>query len=224
MAWDNTWDKIFRERPWGKYPGEDLIRFVARNFYAAEDRQAVQLLEIGCGPGANLWYMAREGFTVHGLEGSEHAVELARKRLDDECPGWRGEVRTGDIIASPYADAAFDAVIDSAAVTCNTWDTSKMIYREAARVLKPGGKLFSRTFAAGCWGDGTGARLDHWTWVVTEGPMQGTGPTRFTRADDIDELLGPDFVVDSLELLTRTMGNQAHEVREFIILATRRDS
>jgi hypothetical protein len=47
MAWDPVWEDIDRSRPWGQYPGEDVIRFVAGNFYRAagpEDRshRAVQ--------------------------------------------------------------------------------------------------------------------------------------------------------------------------------------
>jgi hypothetical protein len=60
MVWDPVWENIFSSIPWGKYPPEELIRFVARNFYAALQRNRIKLLEMGCGPGANLWYMARE--------------------------------------------------------------------------------------------------------------------------------------------------------------------
>lgn len=32
-SWDSVWEKIFQEQEWGKYPGESLIQFIARNFY-----------------------------------------------------------------------------------------------------------------------------------------------------------------------------------------------
>ena len=32
--WDKGWDKIFSTAEWGKYPGEELIRFIARNFFS----------------------------------------------------------------------------------------------------------------------------------------------------------------------------------------------
>ncbi|HVE14009.1 MAG TPA: class I SAM-dependent methyltransferase, partial [Elusimicrobiota bacterium] len=91
MAWDPAWDDVFRAQPWGKYPPEEVVRFVARNFYKAPDRGAVRLLEIGCGPGANLWYAAREGFAVFGIDGSEPALEAARRRFAAE--GLAGEFR-----------------------------------------------------------------------------------------------------------------------------------
>ena len=97
MSWDPVWENVFRSQAWGKYPGEDLIRFVARNFYGVPDRSAIRLLEVGCGPGANLWFMAREGFTVYGIDGSQTAIDQARARLDAECPGWKGQLWCGDM-------------------------------------------------------------------------------------------------------------------------------
>jgi len=71
-SWDQVWESVFKQQEWGKYPGESLIKFVARNFYK-NDRKRVSLLEIGCGPGANIWFMAREGFNVTGIDGSQIA-------------------------------------------------------------------------------------------------------------------------------------------------------
>ena len=28
MAFDKTWEKIFKNQNWGKYPSEDVIRFI----------------------------------------------------------------------------------------------------------------------------------------------------------------------------------------------------
>ena len=88
MAWNPIWERVFSSQPWGKYPGEDLIRFVARNFYAAPDRAAVRVLEVGSGTGANLWFLAREGFAAFGVEGSPTAARQSLDRLGAECAGW----------------------------------------------------------------------------------------------------------------------------------------
>lgn len=62
--WAPVWDKICENQQWGKYPAESLIRFVARNYYQSKERSNVSILELGCGPGGNLWYLAREGFCL----------------------------------------------------------------------------------------------------------------------------------------------------------------
>ncbi len=217
MSFDPVWEEVFKSQAWGKYPGEDLIRFVARNFYRMPDRRAIKVLEVGCGPGANLWYIAREGFTVYGVDGSATAVDLARKRLDSECPGWKGEVKVGDIVRLDYEDGFFDAVIDNEAIYANTLENSVQIYDELARVCKTGGKLFSRTFAKGCWGDGTGKPAGHNAWVASEGPLQDKGLSRFTEYSEIRGLIR-GFEIKEIESLVRTMDNRQHEVKEWLIV------
>ncbi|NTZ16377.1 class I SAM-dependent methyltransferase [Paenibacillus sp. JMULE4] len=216
MAWDPVWEEVFTNQAWGKYPSEDLIRFVACNFYKVQNRKDIKILEIGCGPGANLWYMAKEGFTVYGIDGSDSAIKQARKRLNEECPGWMGELQVSDFRDIPYKDNTFDAVIDNEAVYSNSFDESKRIYSEMHRVTKSGGKFFSRTFAAGSWGDQTGEKVGHNAWKASEGPLMNKGYSRFTPFEEIQELI-TDFQIEEVEMVTRSMSNQRHTVKEWII-------
>ncbi|WP_169084605.1 class I SAM-dependent methyltransferase [Paenibacillus sp. PL91] len=203
MAWDQTWEEIFKSQEWGKYPSEDLIRFIARNFYGTASRKEIKVLEVGCGTGANLWYVAREGFSVYGIDGSMTAIEKAKKRLNSEVLDWTGELIVGDIVKLPYDDDMFDAVIDVEAISCNSFGNSELIYNEIFRVLKKGGKLFSRTFATSCWGDQTGEEVSYNTRIPTQGPLSGKGTVRFTSKEDISKLLSK-FEITELEILERT--------------------
>ena len=219
MSWDSIWDTIFRQQEWGKYPGEELIRFIAKNFYSVERRQYVRILEVGCGPGANIWFCAREGFQVYGIDGSSTAIARCRARLDSEIDNWQGRIQTGDICSIDFPADYFDAVIDCEAICCNDITSSKLIYREAARVLKVGGKLFSKAFAVGSWGWGTGEKLGHNAFLCNEGPLKGEGYTRFTDRSEIPDLLGPAFNLLSIEKLSRTLSNGRDEIIEWIIEA-----
>jgi len=221
MSWDPVWEQVFTGQEWGKYPPEDFVRFIARNFYQVADRKAVKILEVGCGPGANLWFMAREGFSVYGVDGSKHAIDLAKARLDFECPGWNGKLVVGDIVGLPFDGDFFDAVVDSEAVYCNSFNESRLIYQEMARVCRGGGKLFSRTFAIGCWGDKTGESVGHNAWIVAEGPMKGKGYTRFTDIEEVENLI-QGFGVRSVEILTRTIDNRKHQIKELLILGEKK--
>jgi SAM-dependent methyltransferase len=221
MSFDVVWEQVFKGQAWGKYPNEDLVRFVARHFYRVADRGAVRILEVGCGPGSNQWYMAREGFFVVGVDGSATAIAQAKSRLDSECPGWKGELLVGDITRLDFEDESFDAVVDSEAVYCNSFDDSRQIYDELYRVCKPDGMLFSRTFAAGSWGDGTGEQAGHNAWLVSEGPCLNKGLARFTPRSEVDVLIGK-FEILHVELLTRTMSDRKHEIKEWLIEAKKR--
>lgn len=224
MGLNPLWEEIFKSRAWGKYPAEEFIRFMAAHFYRRPQRHAVKVFEVGFGTGANLWYAAREGFTVHGLEGSQAGWEVACGRLDAEVPGWRthgADLRVGDMCAPlPWPDASFDAVVDSDAATCNSHEEARGVYAQLHRVAKPGGRLYVRTPAAGTWGEGTGRAHGHGQWECAEGPFAGTGVVRFATEQDIPDLLGP-WRIEQLEMTTRTMGNRAHAVREWVVGAVK---
>lgn len=136
---------------------------------------------------------AREGFTVHGVEGARTVVVQARRRLDSECLGWKGSIDEGDFVHLPYPECHFDAVMDIEAVCHNDFPSSCRAYREVARVLKPGGKLFVRTFDTSTTRDRTGEPLGRNAWRVSKGPMLGKGLSRFTDEGDFSELFGPDW-------------------------------
>ena len=82
MVWDNSWESLFKKRDWGEYPNEELIKFIAKHYYKVSNRYKIKILELGCGPGANIWYLAREKFNVHGIDGSKTAINKCIKRLN----------------------------------------------------------------------------------------------------------------------------------------------
>ncbi len=217
--WNPGWDDVFRTKQWGAYPPEELVRFVGRNFFAAEDRSAVRFLEIGCGPGANLVFLAQEGFSATGLDGSKIALEQAAARLKDLRLS--AQLDQGDAMALPYAEAAFDCVIDVECAYANTFADSRRILSEAHRVLKPGGLLFSKAFMTGTSGEATGRRLDgeNNTYLeMPDGPFNmGYGIIRLTAEEEIPVLYG-DFAERSVDFVIRSDRNRSVEVREWIVI------
>ena len=126
--WDKGWDKIFSKTEWGKYPSEELIRFISRNFYAEPNRKDIRILEVGCGIGANLWFLAREGFNTFGIDGSQIAIEQAKSYLAGE--GLVADIQKGDAMYLPYPDLTFDAVIDVECIYANSLVDSEKILNE----------------------------------------------------------------------------------------------
>src|SRR5450759_3956496 len=108
------WERVFATRPWGSYPPEELVRFIARNFRAVPVKSGVRVLEIGCGPGPNIWYLVREGFTVAGIDGSPTAIRQAEGRLVAEGLPHKMplvDLKVGDFASLPWANEMFDAVV-----------------------------------------------------------------------------------------------------------------
>ena len=185
---DQVWEDLFSTRSWGKYPSEYLIRFIARNFYSVPSRTDVKILELGPGPGANLWFCAREGFSIYGIEGSPTAVNQCLIRLNQEVPGWSGQVVCGDVQEAAFSAAMFDAVIDHECLYCLDYDGALVAIESAHSMLKPRGKIFSRTFASGTIGEGTGEQVSANYWRCNVGPLAGKGAARFTAESDIPKL------------------------------------
>uniref|UniRef100_UPI00112FAD0C class I SAM-dependent methyltransferase n=2 Tax=Campylobacter jejuni TaxID=197 RepID=UPI00112FAD0C len=106
------WENIFSQKEWGKYPSENLIRFIAKNFYNVKDRNKINILELGLGTGANLWFCAKEGFSVSGIEWSKTGVERFKQRLENENLSHHiQEIKIGDYEQKldEFKDESFDA-------------------------------------------------------------------------------------------------------------------
>jgi len=105
---------------------------------AAEFDQArgLKVLEIGCGLGTDGAQFAEAGADYTGVDLTEAAVELARKRF--ELFDLPGSFRTADAENLDFADESFD-VVYSHGVLHHTPETGKAI-QEIHRVLRPGGR------------------------------------------------------------------------------------
>ena len=140
------WERIFTARRYEThYPFEIVIRFVLRHYPRDRERRSVKILEIGCGLGNNLRFIAGEGFDTYGVDVSPTAVERARVLLAADGQGANISVACAGNL--PFADESFDMVVDRGALTCipdPVYDASLL---EARRVLKVGGHFLFTPFA-----------------------------------------------------------------------------
>jgi len=215
MLQNNIWDKLF-QREYGKYPAEHLIRFVAANFYKRK-RESVRILEVGCGPGANVWYLSREGFDAYGIDGSSTAIEQAKQRLCEE--GLQGTFCKGDINNLPYDSNFFDAVIDNECIYSNTIPDTNLILQNIHRVLKPDGLFFSRTFSGDMYVGNDAQQIGYLEFKeATDGPIAHTGYFRLMDKQGIENLYGKYFHIQSIDKMDYTRNNGTTMISEWIII------
>ena len=96
----------------------------------------LKVLEVGCGLGTDGAQFAEAGADYTGIDLTDAAVELARKRF--ELFDLSGKFQTADAENLPFEDNTFD-VVYSHGVLHHTPDTRQAL-REIHRVLRPGGR------------------------------------------------------------------------------------
>lgn len=103
---------------------------------------AASVLDMGCGTGvAARAIAARQGFTgkVVGIDLSPHLAAAATRLAKETGAAGRLEFRTGDTRKLNIADAQFDVVVAHTLVSHVV--NPLTVIKEAARVVKPGGKV-----------------------------------------------------------------------------------
>lgn len=122
-------------------PDQDRLRYQLEpeilSFAGFESAAGKKVLEIGVGMGADFLRWVRAGADATGIDLTERAVELTRRRLADE--DLKADVRVADAESLPFPDGHFD-IVYSWGVLHHTPDPARAL-AEAQRVLAPGGQL-----------------------------------------------------------------------------------
>src|SRR4051795_12923368 len=113
----------------------DRVLFAGGREWACSQAEG-EVLEIAVGSGRNLEHY-RRGVKVTAIEYAPEMLALASERAEEL--GGDFDLREGDAQALEFADESFDTVIITLAL-CTIPDGRKAV-REAARVLRPGGRL-----------------------------------------------------------------------------------
>jgi ubiquinone/menaquinone biosynthesis C-methylase UbiE len=137
-AWDRAYADGMHRHQWDTpWSSPELAGFLAGLVELPE-----RAIDLGCGTGADVVFLAQQGIDAVGLDISPKALELARTRADDA--GVTATWVEGDVLDLPFADAEFDLVVDRGCLH-HVPDADQPRYAaEVARVLRPGGVLLIR--------------------------------------------------------------------------------
>jgi len=187
-----------------------------------EERAKTRILEVGCGSGANLWMIAREGFTAAGIDLSSAAIELCAEMLRRYQVS--AELQVGSMLKLPWPDGHFAAIADVFSSYCLATEDFLHFLAEAYRVLEPRGRLFVYTSskASDAWKNpGPSKRIDANTLDGirrTDSPFSGNlYPHRFTTPDQFrTQAQQAGFAIEYCETVGRTYRN-GEEYFEFVV-------
>lgn len=195
QSYDPIWDEIYEAgSQLNRYPFSSIVTFLYRHAQRDRPRADVRILEIGCGAGNNLWFAAREGFSVTGLDGSAAAIEFARSRFSDE--GLGGSFVQGDFTALPFKDNSFDIVLERGAISMAPRTAARKAVDEAARVLRPGGLMYAEIYSDRA--TTRGRKGEHGLLLDTEGPYGGNGQMAVYGRNGIESLFDSALEITGL--------------------------
>lgn len=121
-----------RFRP--KYPAEIIVQFIFRNF--KKDRNT-KVLDIGCGAGRHVHFMAKENIHAYGVDISKEGVDFTNKILKQE--NLNGNVKVAGVEQLPFEDDYFDGIICYGVLYYSKKDGILKAVKEMHRVLKDDG-------------------------------------------------------------------------------------
>jgi SAM-dependent methyltransferase len=204
-TFDPVWEQRYLSNPAyrSQYPWTAVVSFVLGGAPKDRPRSQVSVLEIGCGGGNNLWFVAREGFQASGIDASVTAIEYARERFARERLEARLEV--ADFTkALPFADASFDLIFERAALSFTHEQGASACVAEAWRMLKPGG-----LFQCGPYSDRDSSFYrnpdpDGVVRDISVGTIVGGSQTRFYSLQDMRDLFRDGWELLSLKHVEET--------------------
>lgn len=112
-----------------------MVAVLFKNF--GKDLRGIRILELGCGAGNNLWFAARHGAEVVGIDGSESAIKFCKERFKKESLPGRFVVQSFE--NTSLLTDKYDLIIDRAALTTVNLETVKNVFNNIYFLLKETG-------------------------------------------------------------------------------------
>ncbi|HEC63610.1 MAG TPA: class I SAM-dependent methyltransferase [Candidatus Acetothermia bacterium] len=195
-----NWDELFKQ---GKFAPQEPTWGVRRFAAFLAKMGARRVLDLGCGAGRHLVFLAREGFEVHGLDASAEALKISRSRLRKE--NLSATLVRADMRNIPYPDGTFDAVIAIASLYHGTLADLRQTLAEIQRVLRPGGMALLEFKSKRSFRYGRGKKIEPETYVAETGEDAGI-LHHYSDQDEIERLLAGFVILEINHLERRVEG------------------
>lgn len=189
----SAWDELLkREEFRQREPAWAVVRFAK----LLKERGLRRVLDLGCGAGRHLAFLAKEGFEVVGLDSSPVALELSHRRLEEEGLIAQAELIRADMTKIPYPDGSFDAAIAIAAIYHGTLSQVRQAVSEIHRVLRPGGWALIEFKSKRSYRYGKGQEIEPDTFIADSGGDAGI-PHHYSDRAEVEQFTR-DFILHEI--------------------------
>ncbi|KUK83413.1 MAG: Methyltransferase type 11 [Microgenomates bacterium 39_6] len=137
----NRWDDIYRNpEEYQYYNLNDTHPDMSKVADYFKKRGVEKVLDVGCGIGSNMLFLAGLGFSITGIDSSPNAISRLNKII--EKADITGKAVVADFQNIPFASHLFDAIISVQTINHGKEDKVRKAITEIERVLVPGGAIF----------------------------------------------------------------------------------
>ncbi len=198
MNFSKEWEERYQANTqMSIWPWTDLVTYIHR--YAHPRNEGNEVLELGCGAGANIPLFLDMGFNYHSVEGSGTIVKM----LHEKFPQLQETIIEGDFTKSLPFSQEFDVIVDRASLIHNTTSSISHGLRLAADKLRTGGKFIGIDWFSSEHADsGRGDQVDSHTRtnLPADSHLCGLGNIHFFDRPHLEGLLGDaGFEIERLE-------------------------
>jgi ubiquinone/menaquinone biosynthesis C-methylase UbiE len=141
--WEQSFDEQVIRQAYNTAPVEAIIRnasYYLRDRFSNEQLTKLNFLEMGCGTGPNLKWLAQKGINISGVDTSPIALALCRKNLEQSGLSEKiDKLVESSVVDIPFEDESIDGIFESCVFQHLKKEERHKAFSEVKRVLKPGG-------------------------------------------------------------------------------------
>lgn len=134
----DSWDSLYSSAEDSFGAPKEKVEEVVEIF---EDEGVSRVLDLGCGFGKHLFFLAERGFDAVGFDLSEEAVEEVEEkaeRVSFDVGVFQGDMHEG----LPFRDSRFDAVVSFRTLNHGRREDIQSTFEEVSRVLGEDGAFY----------------------------------------------------------------------------------
>jgi SAM-dependent methyltransferase len=136
-VWRATYEKRpYDQLPWFESGPSPPVKLAVLEGFLPKGGE---VLDIGCGAGSNVLFLAKNGYRAHGIDLSPGAVGAARARASKL--GLNADIQEGDALALTFSNGSLDGIVDHGCFHTLPLSRRGDYAKETHRVLRPGGSF-----------------------------------------------------------------------------------